>query len=222
MLGILCHWVSMLLLKEAWHSDRGYLLSLEKFLFSFKDLNNHEHKIQTFELHTNHELYFMHPGQDNVCDRTGFALIFYIDEIQQLYYYDFKRKFTTYINIPFRLNKYYYVKLCRRILWIPNRKFRNTSYPIKLTPDTKSDLAYFQALIIKDSNIWSSVQSKIEPGYLMMDQLMDVKSSSNLVCVNDLSLRLLHIDLNSSAPNCTMCPLTKYLKLLNLQYRKLD
>ena len=104
--------------------------------------------------------------------------------------------------------------------WI--EKFRNTSYPIKLTPDTKSDLAYFQALIIKDSNIWSYVQSKIEPGYLMMDQLMDVKSSSNLVCVNDLSLRLLHIDLNSSAPNCTMCPLTKYLKLLNLQYRKLD
>ena len=129
-----CHWVSMLLLKEAWHSERGYLLSLEKFLFSFKDLNNHEHKIQTFELHTNHELYFMHPGQDNVCDRTGFALIFYIDGIQQLYYYDFKRKFTTYINIPFRLNKCYSVKLYRRTLWILNRKISQYIISHKINP----------------------------------------------------------------------------------------
>ena len=192
--GYQCYCLS----KEAWHSERDYLLSLEKFQFSFKDLKNPEHKIQIFELHTNCILRFMHPGYDYVCDRTGFALIYYMDEILQLYYYDFRRKFTTYINIPFCLNKYCYIKLYSRTLWILNRKFRYDVY--SKSPNTKSYLAYFLALIIKDSNIWSSVQSKIKTGYLMVDH---VKSNSNLVCINDLSLGLLHIDLKSLAPNST-------------------
>ena len=185
--------------KEAWRSETDYLLSLEKFQFSFKDLKNPEHKIQIFELNTDRELNLMAPGHDYVCDRTGFALIYYSDEILQLYYYDFRRKFTTYMNIPFRLLKYTSVKLYNRTLWILIRKSRNkVEYNIPL--DTKNELAYFQALIIKDSNIWSSVQSKINPGYLMVDH---VKSNSNLVCANYLSLRLLHIDFNSLEPNCT-------------------
>ena len=191
--GYRCYCLS----KKAWRSDRDYLLSLEKFQFSFKDPKNPEHKIQIFQLHTDREIDLMAPGHDYVCDRTGFALIYYSDEILQLYYYDFRRKFTTYINIPFRLNKYYSVKLYSRTLWILNRKPRNkVEYNIPL--DTKNDLAYFQALIIKDSNIWSSVQSKIKPDHLMVDH---VKSNSSLVCVNDLSLGLLNINLNYLTPN---------------------
>ena len=185
--------------KGGWCSERDCLLSLEKFQFSFIDLKNHEHKIQIFELNTDRELDLMAPGHDYVCDRTGFALIYYSGEILQLYYYDFRGKFTTYISIPFRLLKYTSVKLYSRTLWILNRESRyKVEHNIPL--NTKNDLAYFQALIIKDSNVWSSVQSKINPGYLMVDH---VKSNSNLVCVNYLSLRLLHIDLNSLAPNCS-------------------
>ena len=148
--------------KEGWCSERNYLLSLEKFQFSFKDLKNPEHKIQIFELNTDRELDLMAPEHDYRCDRTGFALIYYSDEILQLYYHDFGRKFITYISIPFRLLKYTSVKLYSRTLWILNRELHyKVEYNIPL--NTKNDLAYYLAFNIKDSNVWSSVQSKVNP-----------------------------------------------------------
>ena len=87
--GYQCYCLS----KEAWRSERDYLLSLEKFQFCFINLKNPEHKIQIFELNTDRKLYSMEPGYDYVCDRTGLALIYYSHEILQLYYYDFKQKF---------------------------------------------------------------------------------------------------------------------------------
>ena len=134
--------------KEGWCSERNYLLSLEKFQFSFKDLKNPEHKIQIFELNTDRELDLMAPEHDYRCDRTGFALIYYSDEILQLYYHDFGRKFITYISIPFRLLKYTSVKLYSRTLWILNRESHyKVEYNIPL--NTKNDLVYYLALTLK-------------------------------------------------------------------------
>ena len=180
--GYQCYCLS----KEAWRSERDYLLSLEKFQFSFKDLKNPEHKTQIFELNTNCELYSMEPGYDYVCDRTGFALIYYSDETLQFYYYDFKRKFTTYISIPFHENKVIIVKLYNRTLWIePQRVIKD-----------------FHAVIIKGSNIWYSVKSKISCCYTMMNH---VKSNSTFVYINKTPFLLLYIniDFNSLVSNRT-------------------
>lgn len=169
-------------------SEKDHLLNLEKFSFSFKDLNKPDHQIKTFELDTDHKISGMTPEYDYVCDRTGFALLYYSrDHILQLYYYDFKRKFTTDIKVPFRLSIYIFAKLCNRTLWI-----RTDGLDIN-----------FYAVVIKDSNIWYSIQSRICPGVKMVDH---VKSNSTFVCLEDTQyggyFLLLYINLNSLAPNC--------------------
>ena len=91
----------------------------------------------------------MEPEHDYVCDRTGFALIYYSHGILQLYYYDFKRKFTTYIKIPFRLHRNINIilKLYNRTLWM---ELRNAEYNMRYFHDVTNGLAYVHPVIIKD------------------------------------------------------------------------
>lgn len=78
-----------------------------------------------------------------VADHHGFALIFVSFSKLELYYLDFQKKFNTYVNIPFVIDRTF-VKLVNRTVWI----FNNSCYG-------STDV---NAICIKDKNEWFHVK----------------------------------------------------------------
>ena len=130
----------------------NYIYNLDKFHFSFRELENSAEAERIFTMKKNKTCFINYCGLHYVSDEIGFALLYLNVEELKIYYYDFEQQFSSTIKIQIPDFNTKHAKLCCRSIWI-------------LTEIEDEDESYKGSFIdvinINDKREWYHIRSNV-------------------------------------------------------------